>query len=415
MLERRHAAAALACLLFLVACVDIGRDIGLDPDPEPTAELAAPRAFPSLAFDDPVGMLQAPGDDTRWFVVEQDGVVRVFENDENVADDAVFIDVIARVASPLDSAGGETGLLGMAFHPDFPADPRAYLSYTALEGGELVSRLSEFSTTDDGETLDPDSELVLLSVGQPEANHNGGHIQFGPDGFLYIGLGDGGGSGDDHGEIGNGQSLRTLLGKMLRIDVNGTVEPGFEYAIPPDNPFSGNAPCGDGGLGDEDCPEIYAYGFRNPWRWSFDGSTGDLWVGDVGQNSWEEIDNVVLGGNYGWRCREASHSFDSDCGDADELLDPLYEYGREAGFSVTGGHVYRGSAIEELAGRYVFGDLGGRIWRVATDVEPTEELEPEDGFDSGLEIVSFAEDAEGELYIVDHGGTLHRLEEAEGD
>jgi glucose/arabinose dehydrogenase len=414
MSERKYATVAAACLLALVACVDTGLDVGLNPDPEPTADLETPRAFPSLTFDDPVAMLQAPGDDTRWFVVEQDGVVRVFENDESVADDAVFIDIIARVASPRDSAGGETGLLGMAFHPAFPTDPRVYLSYTALEGGDLVSRISEFSTTDDGETLDPDSELVLLSVLEPESNHNGGQVMFGPEGFLYIGIGDGGGGGDEHGDIGNGQSLQTLLGKILRIDVDGTAEPGFDYAIPAANPFSGNAPCGDGGSGAADCPEIYAYGFRNPWRWSFDRASGDLWVGDVGQSSWEEIDKVVVGGNYGWRCREASHAFDSDCGDAESLLDPLYEYGREAGFSVTGGYVYRGSAIEELEGRYVFGDLGGRIWHVAADAEPTEELEADDGFDSNLAIVSFAEGADGELYVVNHDGTLHRLQEAEG-
>ena len=244
---------------------------------------------------------------------------------------------------------------------------------------------------------------------QPESNHNGGHLVFGPDGFLYIGLGDGGGGGDAHGSIGNGQSLQTLLGKILRIDVDDT-SLGFNYAIPTDNPFEGNAFCGNGGSGSQSCPEIYAYGFRNPWRFSFDRSDGGLWVGDVGQSSWEEVDKVTSGGNYGWRCQEGAHAFNASCGPAQNLLAPVAEYGRAAGFSITGGFVYRGAAIAGLAGRYVFGDFGGRIWHIAGDTAPTLEVTAADGVDTGLQITSFAQDSNGELYVVHYGGTLHRLQ-----
>lgn len=399
----------VACLLTLGGCIGDGGSMDGDGDsPADDLTFSVPRAFPNLTFDLPVAMLQAPGDDTRWFVVEQDGVVRTFENDDAVATSTQFINIASRVRSPDDGGGTEAGLLGMAFHPSFPEDPRVYLYYTTLVTGSLFSRISEFRTADDGETLDPASEVVLISVPQPESNHKGGNLAFGSDDLLFIGLGDGGGAGDQHGDSGNGQDTQTLLGKILRIDVGA---PDDDYAIPADNPFAGNDLCTQG-TGTDPCPEIYAYGFRNPWRWSFDRTTGDLWVGDVGQDSWEEIDKVEPGGNYGWRCREGSHDFNLDCGDADldDLIDPVVEYGRQAGFSVTGGYVYRGTAIPDLVGRYVFGDYGGRLFQIATDTEPTEELTASDGFDTGLQIVSFAEDADGELYIVDIGGTLHRLE-----
>jgi glucose/arabinose dehydrogenase len=197
------------------------------------AALTVTQVFAALSFTQPVAMLQAPGDSTRWFVVEQAGRVRVF-NASVPSGTSLFLDISARV-----SAGGETGLLGMAFHPNFPVDPRAYVNYTSSAGG-LATRISEFRTTDGGSTLDPASERIVLAVSQPQSNHNGGNIAFGPDGFLYIGMGDGGGSNDMHGDIGNGQDMSTLLGKMLRIDVNGA-QP---YGIPARNPFAGNARCG---------------------------------------------------------------------------------------------------------------------------------------------------------------------------
>jgi len=297
-------------------------------DAAPT--LGVQRLFPALSFTRPVALLQAPGDASRWFVVEQAGRVLTFANVPAPGAATPFIEITDRVDD-----GGEMGLLGMAFHPDFPATPRVYLSYTNDDSGRQ-SRISEFRLGQDGK-LDPATERILLRIAQPERNHNGGQIAFGPDGFLYAGFGDGGGAYDRHGAIGNGQRLTTLLGKMLRIDV----APRSGYGIPADNPFAGNPQCGSDGHGDAPCPEIYAWGLRNPWRWSFDRQTGALWVGDVGQNALEEIDRVTRGGNYGWRCLEGTRGTGLACGDAANLLPPVAEYGRGEGRSVTGGYVYR--------------------------------------------------------------------------
>jgi uncharacterized repeat protein (TIGR03806 family) len=370
--------------------------------PSQSVTLATERAFAGLPpFTNPVLLLQAPNDASRWFVVEQGGVVRAFANQAGVASSVVFVDITSRVRS-----GGEQGLLGLAFHPDFPSDPRAYLSYTNATSG-LVSRVSEFRTPDGGSTLDPASERVLLSVPQPATNHNGGHIAFGPDGFLYVGFGDGGSGGDPWGTFGNGQNLQTVLGKMLRIDVDGATG-AIPYRIPADNPHAGNALC-NAGTGAQACPEIYAYGFRNPWRWSFDPGSGELWVADVGQGALEEVNRVLRGGNYGWRCFEGTNAFNANCGpNAASSLPPVAQYGRSAGQSVTGGFVYRGSAIPALAGRYVFGDfVTGRIWHIARDTAPT--LTVGAGFDSGLSIASFGRGLDNELYVVHYGGTVHRL------
>jgi glucose/arabinose dehydrogenase len=357
------------------------------------------RVFPALNFTQPVAMLQAPGDATRWFVVEQAGIVRVFANTPQVATSSVFADITDRVTN-----GGEMGLLGMAFHPDFPTNPRVYLSYTNEAGTDRFSRISEFTVDLNGNFL-PGSEIVLLRIRQPETNHNGGQIAFGPGGFLYIGMGDGGGANDQgHGAIGNGQLLTTLLGKMLRISVT----PG-DYGIPAGNPFEVNSAsrCGVDGTGPLPCPEIFAWGFRNPWRWSFD-NTGALWVGDVGQGAREEIDRVIVGGNYGWRCREGTLVTGLACGSAQGLLPPVAEYGRDEGRSVTGGYVYRGMAIPGLVGRYVFGDfITGALWHIGVDTQPTMVMGA--GFVTGLSIASFGEDAAGELYVVHYGGQLYRV------
>jgi glucose/arabinose dehydrogenase len=271
--------------------------------------------------------------------------------------------------------------------------------------------VSEFRTTDGGATLDPDSERVLFTVVQPASNHNGGHVAFGPhDGLLYVGLGDGGSGGDPWEPIGNGQRLTTLLGKILRIDVGGS-SGDVPYSIPPGNPYAGNATC-EGGSGDQPCPEIYAYGFRNPWRWSFDRATGELWVGDVGQGEREEVDRVTAGGNYGWRCFEGTRAFNADCGpNAGVSLPPLVEYDHGAGESITGGYVYRGSAFPGLQGRYVFGDfISGRLWHVPGTVTPTRQVTAADAAATGLGISSFAEGVNGELLAVDYfTGTLHRV------
>ena len=298
----------------------------------------------------------------------------------------------------------------MAFHPGYPADPRVYLSYTNATNG-LVSRISEFRTRDGGLTLDPTSELILLTVPQPATNHNGGNIAFGPDGLLYVGFGDGGSGGDPWGGIGNGQNL-VLLGKLLRIDVNGSTG---TRAVPHPacNPYAGNALC-NAGTGTQSCPEIYAYGLRNPWRWSFDRGSGELWVADVGQNEIEEVDRVVPGGNYGWRCFEGTQAYNSTCGpNAGSALPPIAQYTHAYGQSITGGYVYRGAAIPALAGRYVFGDfVSGRIWHIARNTPPT--LAVTDGFDSGLSIASFGQGIDGELYVVHYGGLLYRLKTGAG-
>jgi glucose/arabinose dehydrogenase len=392
---RRKAASYLAALLA-AAC---GGDDPAEAPPAPPDVLPAlgvERVFPLLSFTQPVALLQAPADGTRWFVVEQGGRVRVFPNNPQAAGFTTFADISDRIIT-----GGEMGLLGMAFHPQFPANPRVYLSYTNDTGGR-VNRVSEF-TLGAGGNLDPASERILLSVGQPQTNHNGGQIAFGPDGHLYIGRGDGGGGNDQFGAIGNGQRMTTLLGKVLRIDVS----PASGYAIPPGNPFAANPQCG-GGEGTQNCPEIYAAGFRNPWRWSFDRTTGALWVGDVGQGAREEIDRVTLGGNYGWRCFEGTLATGFPCGAAQNLLAPVAEYGRTEGASVTGGYVYRGSAIAGLAGRYVFGDfVSGRLFSIASDTQPT--LTVTGGVATGLSISSFGEGIDGELYLVHYGGQLYRV------
>lgn len=353
--------------------------------------------FTNLSFTQPVLLLQAPNDAARWFVVQQNGLVQQFTG-SNPASAGTYIDLRSRVR-----AGGEMGLLGMAFHPDHPTDNRVFLSYTT--GNPLVSRISSFTSSDGGATLDPASETVLLSIDQPADNHNGGHIAFGPDGYLYIGIGDGGGAGDPSG---NGQRLTTMLGKMLRIDVNGATP----YAIPPSNPFAGNAICPAAGRSSGECPEIYAYGLRNPWRWSFDPVTGDLWVADVGQNMYEEVNLVTLGGNYGWRCREGAHNFQPGspgCSTA-TLIDPVTEYDHSLGASITGGYVYRGSQATALAGRYLFGDFqSGRIFAWIAE-NATQPRQPTQLLDSDLLISSFAVDNDGELYVVDYRGALYRID-----
>lgn len=394
-------AMAPAILTWLLTACGGGSDDAspMPPPPPPGTTLSVQRVFPNLSFTQPVAMLQAPGDAARWFVVEQNGFVRVFENTAAVTSAGVFIDIDARV----NSTCGECGLLGMAFHPTFPTDPRVYLSYTA---GNLQSRVSEFRTFDAGLTLDPGSERVLITVDQPQTNHNGGGIAFGPDGFLYVGLGDGGGSNDQHGTIGNAQLLTTLLGKMLRIDIAVTTAPF--YRIPTDNPFPANPLCNLNGTGTQNCPEIFAWGFRNPWRWSFDRQSGQLWVGDVGQSAMEEVSRVAIGGNYGWRCFEGTRNTGFDCGTLPNPLPPVAEYGRSVGTTVTGGYVYRGTASPALAGRYVFGDFGsGRIWHIAADAAPTQTMTT--GFDSSLNISSFGEGNDGEIYAIHYGGTLHRI------
>ena len=394
-------ALAMAVALLAAAC---GGGSNSTTPPPAALTLSAVRAFASLSFVQPVELLQAPGDNSRWFVVEQGGTVKTFANQDTASNAAVFIDV-----SSLVTAGGETGLLGMAFHPGFPAtDQRAYLYYTATVNNQLESRLAEFRTNNNGQTLNPASEVILLTVTQPESNHNGGHLQFGPDGYLYLGLGDGGGGGDAHGTIGNGQDMNTLLGKLLRIDVDHAAP----YAIPPTgNPNAANPLCGSGGTGNAPCPEIYASGVRNPWKYSFDRTGGALWIADVGQDAWEEIDRITASANLGWRCREGAHVYNASCGPGTALTDPVAEYAHPLGESITGGFVYRGSLYPALQGRYVFGDfITGLLFDIdaATPASSTLAVTAGDSA-GGVSPVAFAEDQAGELYVVDYSGGLYRI------
>jgi glucose/arabinose dehydrogenase len=368
------------------------------PPPAATPTIDVAQVFPALTFNGLVSLQQAPGDATRWFAVEQPGVIRQFANNAGASTSSVVLDITDRVVS-----GGERGLLGIAFHPNFPATPDVYVSYTGDDNG-LNSFISRFTSADGGSTLDPNSEQVVISVNQDFSNHNGGHLVFGPDGYLYLGLGDGGSAGDPNER---GQDNRRLLGTMIRLDIDG----GSPYAIPAGNPFEANPVCPLGASGTQECPEIYAWGLRNPWRYSFDRQTGTLWLGDVGQGSWEEINTLTAGGNYGWNEREGAHCFVPSC--STDSIDPITEYGRDLGASVTGGFVYRGSAVPDLVGWYVYGDfVSGRIFAIPADSqEGTETIVL---LESGLSISTFAEDQDGELYVIDYSGnsTIHRITDA---
>ncbi|TFG42184.1 MAG: glucose sorbosone dehydrogenase [Chromatiales bacterium] len=367
------------------------------PPPASTPTITTQRVFGNLSFIQPVALLQAPGDSTRWFVAEKGGFIRVFANDQGTLSASTFLDI-----SGLANSAGEGGLLGLAFHPNFPSTPEVFVSYTR-SGTPLVSYVSRFRSIDNGLTLNAATEEVVLTVNQPATNHNGGDLAFGADNFLYMGFGDGGGANDQYG---NGQNTNTLMGTIVRVDVAG----GLPYAIPAGNPYEANVMCA-GGAGMTPCPEIYAWGLRNPWRFSFDGSSGKLWVGDVGQGSWEEIDVITAGGNYGWNVREGAHCFNPTSGCATNFIEPISEYNHGLGSSITGGYVYRGSAIADLGGWYLFGDFGsGRLFGVPENSSPG--TAPVIFDETSLQIVSFGQSTDRELYVVHFGGTIHQIVDA---
>ena len=350
----------------------------------PVPELTLQRVAGELTT--PVYITPAGDRSDRLFVVEQDGRIRIIRNGRLLAQP--FLDIRSRVV-----AGGELGLLSVAFHPRFAGNGRFFVNYTTDRGGRLRTVIAEYRVAAPGsDVADPD-ERILLEIDQPFRNHNGGLNLFGPDGMLYIGMGDGGSGGDP---MNNGQRLDTLLGKLLRIDVDGAAP----YAIPPDNPFVNRA----GARG-----EIWAYGLRNPWRFSFDRATGRLFLADVGQNQWEEINIIERGGNYGWRTMEGAHCFNPSTGcDRTGLALPIAEYDHEQGCSVTGGYVYRGSRIRALVGRYLFADYcSGRIWVLADAGGNRWAMAV--ALTTDFRITSFGEDQTGELYVVDHNGTVYRL------
>ncbi len=329
--------------------------------------------------------LAAPTGDSRLFVVEQAGRVRIVEGGQLMA--TPFLDITDRVVS-----GGERGLLSIAFHPLYDSNGYFYVSYTG-DGGD--SRIERYSVTGDPNVADPASAKLILTVSQPFSNHNGGLIAFGPDGMLYIGLGDGGSGGDPQG---HGQNTSTLLGSLLRIDVDG----GDPYAVPAGNPFVG-------GVGAD---EIWAYGLRNPWRFSFDRTAGNLYVADVGQNAWEEVNVVAAsaaGLNYGWNVMEGAHCFASDPCDTNGLVLPAVEYGHSQGCSITGGYVYRGTAIPEIQGHYFYSDYCRGFLRSFrfTGGSVADQRQWDVG-DVG-NVLSFGEDGSGELYILSGNGNVYRL------
>ncbi|MEZ4394924.1 MAG: PQQ-dependent sugar dehydrogenase [Polyangiales bacterium] len=353
--------------------------------------VALTRVFPSLpSLSGTVALTPSPLEPGRWFIVSQSGTVWSFAAGDSARTPAL------NIASRL-RAGGEGGLLGIAFHPDVARNRYVYFNYTAppqAAGEALRSRVVRF-TLRDSRTIDPSTERVILEVSQPFANHNGGSLAFGPDGMLYLGFGDGGSANDPRR---TGQNRDVLLGKILRIDVNVPDDATPAYAIPSDNPFAGG-----GGR-----PEVWAYGIRNPWRFSFDRVTGQLWLGDVGQNRLEEVDLIERGGNYGWNTMEGSSCLVGTSCDRTGLILPVVEYGRSEGASITGGYVYRGGAIPGLGGAFIFGDfVSGRVWAVTRDGAgaPQRTLLAS----SGRNIASFAQDADGEVYVVYYDGRVDQL------
>jgi glucose/arabinose dehydrogenase len=368
------------------------------PPPPVQVSLALQRIYPNLTLTAAHSLLRVPHDATRWVVVQQDGHVVAFADTPGVSTTSNVLDISDRVVFR-----NVHGLLGLAFHPNYPTDGRAWTAYThEINPGEIVLRISEFTTADNGVTLNPASEQIVFQMAQPGGHNNGGHLLFGPDGFLYLGMGDGGNDDSASGVAGNGQLTNNLLGKVLRIDVNGTAN-GRRYRIPAGNPFAANAVCNVDGTGVNDCPEIFAWGFRNPWRFTFDRVGGQLWLGDVGSHAREEVNRVASGGNYGWRCQEGTLPTSLMCGTpTTPLSPPVAEYEHPLGQAVTGGYVYRGTAIPALVGRYVFADYSSQlIWNIATDTAPTRTMVAADASDSGANIASFAEDTNGELYVVD--------------
>jgi glucose/arabinose dehydrogenase len=362
----------------------------------PAATYKTVVAFPSLSFTRPVDLQSPPDNTNRIFVVEQAGVISVFPNDKAAASKKTFLDIRRKV----DDQGNEEGLLGLAFHPDYATNGYFYVNYTAESPNRtVVSRFTASSANPD--QADASSEVQLLTFEQPYSNHNGGQVSFGPDGFLYIAVGDGGSGGDPHD---HGENRSTLLATILRIDVNKQ-DNGKQYGIPADNPFAGNT----SGFREE----IYAYGLRNPWRFSFDADNGRLWTGDVGQNAYEEIDIVEKGGNYGWNTMEGNHCFEPQSGcDRSGLIPPVHEYGRNEGISVTGGFVYRGPTLKDLTGKYIYADYATRrVWALDhTDLnKPVNTLVLKADFN----VSSFGVDNENELYLCGFDGKIHRLEQGD--
>ncbi len=359
--------------------------------PEPSIHLKL--RLVSRGFTSPVGMASPKDGTNRLFVIEQRGKIKIIKN--GILLSTPFLDISSKLDN-LNIGYSEKGLLGLTFHPHYKSSGRFFVYYSAPcseKEYDHKSILAEYTVA----TSNPDAadvhEKILMEILEPESNHNGGCIQFGKDGYLYIGVGDGGGGGDEHGTIGNGQDLNTLLGKMLRVDVDSK----HPYAIPPTNPFIGRS---------DVKPEIYAYGLRNPWRFSFDRVTGKLYCGDVGQNQWEEIDIVEKGKNYGWRVMEGTHCYNPSSGcQTNGLTLPVNEYNHDTGISICGGYMYRGLKFPSLHGYYIFGDWNGKLFYLKQDknaswIRGEIILGDSKSNDSGAKLNSLGEDESGEVYLI---------------
>lgn len=356
-------------------------------------------AFPSLSFNQITDIQNAGDGSNRLFVCEKTGRVKVFPNDPDVSSATTFLDLSGRVTT-----SSEMGLLGLAFHPNYSENGYFYVNYNIQREGASLTVISRFSVdAQDPNKADVASELVLIEFEQPFANHDGGQIAFGPDGYLYIAAGDGGSGGDP---LNSGQSLDTWLGKIHRIDVDNP-DDGLNYGIPADNPFAGHG---------EYRHEIYAYGLRNPWRFSFDSESGRLWAADVGQDAYEEIDIIEKGKNYGWRVMEGWHCYNpkNNC-DSTGLTGPVWEYGRDMGASITGGYVYHGTDVPELQGQYIYADFAtGRVWGLVYSAEENRVTSNALLKDAGIAVSTFGVDEAQELYIGGFSGDIYKFEMTTG-
>jgi glucose/arabinose dehydrogenase len=404
---KRIGAVGVACLL-LTSCTK-----GCDREAHSDDALTLSLAVVATGLTKPIGVYHDGAGDTRLFVVEQPGRIKIVRRNGTVLAKP-FLDLTDRV----DADGNEKGLLGVAFHPKYGKRGFFYVNYTTTNRGALLTHISRFSVTADPNVADPKSEKVLLTVVQPFPNHNAGDLNFGPDGLLYIPLGDGGSGGDPNN---NAQTTRTLLGKIVRIDVDSATgappdcvgEGSGGYTIPPTNPMVD----GPG----QSCDEIWAVGFRNPWRFSFDRLSGDLYLADVGQEKWEEIDRHAVndpgGRNYGWRCYEGTHAYKTDdCRPPDAYVAPIFEYGHDHGnCAVIGGYLYRGDAYPKMAGHYLLADYcSGIFWDLRRDGRGGWRATTHTNMAVSKGIAgytSFGEDSAGELYVTNiNNGRLYRLQ-----
>lgn len=392
-MRRARFSLALCCAFLGLFVARPASAAEIDKSPLP---IEAVRAYPNLQIDLPVLLTHAGDGSGRTFVVAQKGVIHIMPKDQNGEETTEFLDISEKTLYKDNE--NEQGLLGLAFHPKFKENGELFVFYSTKD--ELLTTvISRFKVSkDDPNKVDPASEERLWRLKHPYWNHKGGTIVFGPDGYLYIGLGDGGLANDPHG---NGQNLKTWLGSILRIDVDHK-DPGKAYAIPKDNPFVGRR---------DAQPEIWAYGVRNIWRMAFDRKTGTLWAADVGQDLWEEINIVKKGGNYGWNLREAMHPFGRrGVGKRDDLVDPIWEYHHSVGKSITGGFVYRGKKLPELEGMYLYADyVTGLMWGLSYDEKAQKVTANRSIHAQPLPVMSFGEDEEGEAYFLVRSGLIYTL------